>query len=85
MKLKAGPWDGAQPRTHVLKVLRKHGVLVERLDGDMHELVDLEGDPVVVHLPNPVPSEIVIYLWRRFGSLHGFAVTDLRAPKPRLH
>ena len=47
MKLKSGAWDGAQPRTHVLKVLRTHRVAVEPLDGDFYEMVDLDGDPHV--------------------------------------
>lgn len=81
MKLKAGPWDGAQPRTHVLKVLREHGVAVDRTEEDWYEMVDLDGDPHVQHLPNPVPSEIIVWLYRRFGKLHGFEITALRHRK----
>jgi hypothetical protein len=40
-------------------------------------MVDLDGDPHVQFLPNPVPPEIVVALYRRFGELHGFEVTDL--------
>ena len=83
MKLKAGPWDGAQPRTHVLKVLKKHGVEVNKLREDWYELVDLDGDPVVLLVPNPVPSEIVVHIYRRFGEIHDFPITALRAPKPK--
>lgn len=82
MKLPSGPWDGAQPRTHVLKVLREHGVSVERDgDTDFYECVDLDGDPEVIYLPNPVPREMIAHLYRRFGELHGFLITDLRAPR----
>lgn len=84
MKLRAGEWDGAQPRGHVLKTLRKHGVSIEPrpdLGIDYYEMVDLDGDPHVQFLPNPVPPEIVVLLFRRFGELHGFLVTDLRGRK----
>ena len=81
MKLKSGAWDGAQPRTHVLKILRTHGVAVEPLDGDFYEMVDLDGDPHVQYLPNPVPSEVVVAIYRRFGELHGFLITDLNYRK----
>lgn len=77
MKQKKGPWDGAQPRTHVLKVLRSHGVEVEPLEHDFYEMVDLDGDPHVQYLPNPVLSEVVVAIYRRFGDLHGFEITDL--------
>ena len=85
MRLQKGPWDGAQPRTHVLKVLRSHGVAVQQRTelGDFYELVDLDGDPVVIHIPNPVLSETIAYLYRRFGHLHGFSITDLVAPRRR--
>lgn len=81
MRLKQGSWDGAQPRTHVLKVLRTHGVEVEPLGNDFYEMVDLDGDPVVQYLPNPVPSEIIVALYRRFGELHGFGIIALRHRK----
>ena len=81
MRLRKGHWDGAQPRTHVLKVLREHGVEVEPTGDDYYEMVDLDGDPHVQHLPNPVPPEIIALLYRRFGELHGFEITDLRAKK----
>lgn len=82
MKLPTGPWDGAQSRAFVLDVLRRYGVEVNRLEGpDEYELVDAEGDPVVLTIPNPVLSEMVVYLWRRFGALHGFLITDLTKKK----
>lgn len=81
MKQKKGPWDGAQLRGHVLKVLREHGVLVERLDDvDQYELVDLDGDPEVLIIPAVVLSEMIVHIYRRFGQLHGFEITDLVAP-----
>ena len=83
MRLKRGPWDGAQPRTHVLKVLREHGVETTRCEEDWYELVDLDGDPVVQHIPNPVQSEVIEFLHRRFGELHDFEITDLVAPRNR--
>ena len=85
MRVKRRPWDGAQPRTHVLKVLREHGVGVEPLPqgGDFYELFDLDGDPEVLHIPNPVLSETIAHLYRRFGDLHGFSITDLVAPRRR--
>lgn len=82
MKLRQGLWDGAQPRTHVLKVLRSHGVEIEPTGGDFYEMIDLDGDPHVQYLPNPVPPEVVVALFRRFGELHDFLITDLRA-KPK--
>jgi hypothetical protein len=84
MLLKAGPWDGAQSRNHVLKVLREHGVSVEKIEEDWYELEDLDGDAEVLRIPAPVLSETVAYLYRRYGELHGFEITDLRNPrKPR--
>lgn len=85
MRLRKGPWDGAQPRTHVLKVLRSHGVEVEPLPhgGDFYELIDLDGDPEVLHIPNPVLSETIAHFYRRFGDLHGFLISDLVAPRGR--
>ena len=78
MRLPTGPWDGAQSRAFVLGVLKRNGVEVNKLSGpDEYELVDLEGDPVVLTIPNPVLSEMIVYLWRRFGTLHGFLITDL--------
>ncbi|MGN7917335.1 hypothetical protein [Lysobacter sp. 22409] len=79
MKLKRGAWDGAQQRTHVLKVLRESGVSVQPENDDYYLLVDPEGDPLVMHVPNPVPSEIIEALYRHFGHL-GFKITDLRSP-----
>lgn len=78
MKLPAGPWDGAQPRTHVLKVLTDHGVLVEKNDGDWYTLIDKDGDAEVMLLPNPVLRDVVVHLYRRFGELHEFSILELR-------
>lgn len=84
MKLKRGAWDGAHPRTHVLKVLKERGVEVSRIDDsvDYYLLVDADGDPHVQHIPNPVVSEVIVALYRRFGALHGFLITDLASKKP---
>lgn len=83
MRLKRGAWDGAQPRGHILKVLRGHGVACQPLGDDWYELVDLAGDPEVLYLPEVVTSELVTHLWRRFGDLHGFRITDLVKPRSR--
>jgi len=85
VRSKRGPWDGAQPREHLLKTLREHGVSINRLDenSDWYELIDLDGDPVVLQLLQPVLSETITYLYRRFGELHGFLITDLVAPSRR--
>ena len=83
MKLKSGPWDGAQSRGHILKVLRGHGVTCNPLNNDLYEMVDLDGDPEVVHLPEIVYSELVTHLWRRFGDLHGFPISELVKPRPK--
>lgn len=83
MKLRQGAWDGAQPRRHVLKVLRDSGVQVLKRPDDFYCLVDCDGDRVVVHIPNPVVSEVIAYLYRRFGHLHDFEITDLIKPKRR--
>lgn len=77
MKLAAGAWDGAQPRTHVLKVLSAHGVGIRRIEDDWYELVDCDGDVVIQHLPNPVLRDIIPTIYRRFGQLHGFEITEL--------
>lgn len=81
MKLRRGEWDGAQPRNNILKVLREHGVSVDKLEDDLYEMVDLDGDPHVQHLPNPVLPEVVVFLYRRFGKMHGFEITDLVSRK----
>ncbi len=83
MRLKRGAWDGAQPRSHVLKVLRGHGVAISAPDGDYYTMVDLDGDVEVLHLPQPVLSETVAHIYRRFGELHGFEITELVAPRPK--
>ena len=77
MKLKDGPLDGAQPRNHVLAVLRRHGVSVEELDADFYELVDVAGFVIGQVIYDPVPSELIVMLWRRFGPLHGFEISEL--------
>lgn len=77
MRLKKGPWDGAQPREHVLGVLRRHGVQVTPDGDDFYELIDLDGDAVIVAIPQPVLSETIAFLYRRFGELHGFEITAL--------
>jgi len=77
MRIRKGPWDGAQPRTHVLKVLRQHGVEVNDEGNDWYELVDVDGDPEVILITNPVPPDVVVKLWERFGSLHEFDITAL--------
>lgn len=77
MRLRRGPWDGAQPRRHVLKVLGAHGVEVERLEDNYYLLVDCDGDPEVLHIPNPVLSPTITHLYRRFGELHEFEITAL--------
>lgn len=77
MKQKRGPWDGAQPRKHVLDVLRAHGVTVVSRADDFYLLLDNEGDPEVLHIPNPVLSKTIEHLYRRFGHLHGFEITEL--------
>ena len=50
---------------------------VEKVKEDQYELVDLEGDPFVLHLPNPVPPEVVVFIFRRYGEMHRFLITDL--------
>lgn len=82
MRFKRGAWDGAQPRGHVLGVLRTHGVEVLALDGDWFELVDSDGDPLVIEISNPVVSEMVTYLYRRFGELHGIKITEFVKRRP---
>ncbi len=77
MRIRKGPWDGAQPRTHVLQVLREHGVQVEAEGSDWYELVDADGDPEVLLITNPVLPDMVIKIWERFGDIHEFDITDL--------
>lgn len=83
MKLPRGPWDGAQPRGYVLDALKRFGVEVYPQGGDWYELIDRDGDPVVIQIPNPVLSDMIVYLYRRFGELHGFKITALCDPKRR--
>jgi hypothetical protein len=67
-------------------VLRKHGVRVISLGDDYYELVDADDDPVVLHLAEVTPPEIVVYLYRRFGEIHGINISDFnkdRRKKPR--
>lgn len=77
MRVRKGPWDGAQPRSHVLDVLRRHGVQVNPEGDDWYELVDSDGDPEVIRIYNPVLPDMVVKLWERFGTLHGFDITAL--------
>lgn len=77
MRVRKGPWDGAQPRGHVLAALRRHGVQVTDEGDDWYELVDADGDPEVVRIGNPVLPDMVVKLWERFGELHGFDITAL--------
>lgn len=44
---------------------------------DWYELVDVDGDPEVILITNPVPPDVVVKLWERFGSLHEFDITAL--------
>lgn len=84
MRLPSGPWDGAQPRTHVFAILRAHGVEVTPTsDNDFFELYeDDQGTTHVVYLPNPVLREMITWLYRNYGHC-GFKITDLVAPKPK--
>ena len=77
MRVRKGPWDGAQPRGHVLDVLRRHGVQVNDEGEDWYELVDADGDPEVLRISNPILPDMVVKLWERFGTLHGFSITEL--------
>lgn len=77
MRLSQGPLDGAQPREHVLSVLRHYGVEVIDDGDDFYDLVDCEGDVVNVPIPDPVLSATINFLYRRFGLLHGFEITVL--------
>lgn len=76
MKLKSGPWDGAQPRKFVLDVIRSHGVVITSAGDDDFLFDDRLGYVVILHVPQPVPSEVIQLLHRQFGSL-GFEITDL--------
>ncbi len=70
MRLKRGAWEGAQPRTYILNVMRLHGVSVQKDQGDLPDFymtVDSDGDPRVMYIPNPVPSEIVVSIFRYFA------------------
>ncbi len=78
-------WDGAQARSHIITTLREHGVHVDNFEEDWYELVDLDGDAEVLRIPNPVLAETVVHIWRRFGELHDFPITALRAPRKPLN
>jgi hypothetical protein len=54
---------------------------VEKLEDDWYELEDLDGDAEVLRIPAPVLAETVTHIYRRFGELHGFLITDLRTPR----
>mgnify|MGYP001208041536 FL=1 len=84
MKLPKGEWDGAQPRSFVLGVLRSHGVEVHPDESkEWYELVDKDGDAIFIRLPNPILRAQTVYLYRQFGELHGFLITDLVKPRTR--
>ncbi|MGH8029358.1 MAG: hypothetical protein ACREO3_05425 [Arenimonas sp.] len=84
MRVPTGDWDGAQPRTHVFGVLRQHGVkITETKDHNWFELEDFDGDTVVLYLPNPIIRAQTVYLYRRFGDLHGFELETLVPPRRR--
>jgi len=83
VRRKAGAWDGAQPRPHVLKVLREHGVQLEPIGDDFYACEDLDGVPCVMHIPEIVISEVVLLIWRRFGGIHDFPITALVKPRPK--
>lgn len=84
MKQKRGAWDGAQPKSHVLRVLREHGVRVTRDgDSDWYELEDLDGECEVLLITDPVLADMVVKLFLRFGGIHGFKVTALRKPRTK--
>lgn len=77
MRIRKGPWDGAQPRTHVLQVLKAHGVQVTVQEDDWYELVDADGDPEVLLITNPVLPDMLVKIWERYGDIHEFHITDL--------
>lgn len=79
MKLPAGPMDGAQPRSFVIDQLIYFGVGVQAVGDDCYELTDNDGDAEVVLLDDPVPSRMIVHLWRRFGH-HGMLITDFVCP-----
>lgn len=69
---------GRRPATRP-RAQRTQAHAVEVIDegGDWYELVDRDGDSEVLYLPNPVPREMVVHIYRRFGELHGFEITAL--------
>ncbi len=80
MKLRQGPAEGSYARAGVLAELARFGVEVNLLTSNLFELVDCEGDPEVLILQDPLPPEMIVHLYRRFGALHGFLITDLIRP-----
>ena len=84
MKLQQHPLEGAQPRDHVLRVLREKGVSIEAYGErpDWYLVTDLDDTPEVIKLTDPVRSQMIVWLWRRFGELHEFSFKDLQAPRP---
>lgn len=54
---------------HILEVLLKHGVDVTDCGDDFYELVDIDGDPEVLYIPNPVLSETETHIYRRVRDL----------------
>jgi hypothetical protein len=77
MKIQNGPLDGAQSRAFVLSQLQYFGVKIEDLRNGSYELEDLEGDVEVLFIDDPVVSQMITYLWRRFGQLHGMVPSDI--------
>lgn len=83
MKLRKGLWDGAQPRGHIIETLKRYGVKVKELGDDWYELVDRDGDPESVLLPDAVVSEVIVKIWKRFGGIHSFPITALVKKRPK--
>lgn len=67
----------------MLGILRSHKVEITAQGDDLYELVDREGDAFSLYIDDPVPSEIVAILYRRFGKLHHFQITALVHPNHR--
>jgi len=84
MKLQQGPLDGAVSRAIVLQVLRAHGVVLVPAESEgFYELEDLEQEPAFIKLTDPVRSQMLVFLWRRFGVMHGFKITAFHAATPK--
>jgi len=48
-----------------------------------YELEDLEQEPAFIKLTDPVRSQMLVFLWRRFGVMHGFKITAFHAATPK--